>query len=257
MANLLSSVSQATNTAGFINTIINKAIVKPKDLTGVDGFFFDIEDENSIELTSDITDHFVEDNTAINDHIALHPEIVTVHAFVGELANTPPPGMEFLRDLTDRLAALAPYLPNFVTQAQQIYNQIEQTVKQATKLLNSAKTLYNVYKKKSINNPQDKQTYAYNFFYSLWQSRALFSVKTPWGNFTDMAILNMRAYQSPDSKYMTDFSITFKKIRFAETITTNPVQAGRLVIQNSTVSDKGRTKGQLRSLLAIEFFPKG
>jgi len=50
-------------------------------------FAFDIEDENTVSLESDITDHFAEGNISIEDMIALRPEKITVHGFKGELAN--------------------------------------------------------------------------------------------------------------------------------------------------------------------------
>ena len=53
-----------------IQRTADKTISLPQD----ESFFFDYEGEQSVSLTSDITDHFIEVNTAIQDQIALRPE---------------------------------------------------------------------------------------------------------------------------------------------------------------------------------------
>ena len=48
-------------------------------------FIFDIDGTVTHQLESDITDHYVEDNTAVQDHIALRPEKITLKNYQGEL----------------------------------------------------------------------------------------------------------------------------------------------------------------------------
>lgn len=69
------------------------------DLTG-EALLFDYESENTASLESDITDHFVEDNTYLNDHIALRPEIISVRGFKGELSNIVQKAVLFVRSRT-------------------------------------------------------------------------------------------------------------------------------------------------------------
>lgn len=52
---------------------------------GIAGFLFDVPEEQTFVLDSDITDHFVEDNTAIQDQVALRPEKVTLRGLVAEI----------------------------------------------------------------------------------------------------------------------------------------------------------------------------
>src|SRR5580704_11292002 len=42
-------------------------------------FVFHYEGEQSVDLESDITDHFIEDNSPIQDLIALRPAIIETH----------------------------------------------------------------------------------------------------------------------------------------------------------------------------------
>lgn len=46
---------------------------------------FDIAKDWSVDLTSDITDYYVENNSPVQDHIALHPKMVTISGYQGEL----------------------------------------------------------------------------------------------------------------------------------------------------------------------------
>jgi uncharacterized Fe-S center protein len=79
------SLASLSNNVNFLSSATQQAIVKPEDFKGIAGFVFDVITLDSIELSSDITDHYIEDNTAINDHIALKPEIIRVEGLVGEL----------------------------------------------------------------------------------------------------------------------------------------------------------------------------
>ena len=48
-------------------------------------FIFDIDGTTTHTLESDITDHYTENNTAIQDHWALKPEKITLKNYQGEL----------------------------------------------------------------------------------------------------------------------------------------------------------------------------
>ena len=59
---------------------------------------FHIEGENNGVFESDITDHYIEDNTTIVDQIGLRPEVITVTGFIGELNDVLPPALQALTD---------------------------------------------------------------------------------------------------------------------------------------------------------------
>ena len=61
-----------------------------KDKNSQRGFLFNILGEEVVTLTADATDHYVEDNSAIQDHIALKPITITLHGYIGEVNNVPP-----------------------------------------------------------------------------------------------------------------------------------------------------------------------
>ena len=63
---------------------MSKAIVTDGS---INGFLFDIVGKIQHDLDSDSTDHYVEDNTAVQDHIALKPEKITLVYYHGEVSD--------------------------------------------------------------------------------------------------------------------------------------------------------------------------
>lgn len=102
-------------------------------------------------------------------------------------------------------------------------------------------SLYGTYLAKSPQLPtQTKQSNAFAYFYQLWKARMLCTVETPWGTFTDMAILSVRSSQSEETKWQSTLAITFKKIRTSESVVITQGQlSGRILNQESDVTQKG------------------
>ena len=103
-----------------ITTLDNKAIVRPNNPpAGIAGFLFDLQADDEIHLQSDITDHYVEDNTAIQDHIALRPEEITLKGLVAELTDASPPS-NATAGIQDALPLADPMVPELTDMTDQI-----------------------------------------------------------------------------------------------------------------------------------------
>lgn len=71
-----------------LSTLDRKAIVRPNNPpAGIAGFLFDYDAESFMELISEITDNAVEDNTSLQDNIALLPERFTTRGMIAELTD--------------------------------------------------------------------------------------------------------------------------------------------------------------------------
>lgn len=208
--------------------------------TQVPSLIFDIEEENTLVLTSDITDHWVEDNTAIQDQIALRPETYTVNGYIGELNDVVPPLLQPLKLVADKLLPLAAFTPVITSAALIAYNEALQAYQLAQLAKSSVISAYNSITGNS-NSTQTKQQKMANLLVGYWNSRTLFTVQTPWAIFTDMAIQNLRIIQDGDTRMVSDFEITFKKMRFAKTVIKYPSNSAqsRLKAISSTVVDHG------------------
>jgi hypothetical protein len=119
-------------------------------------------DEERVSLRSDITDHYIEENIAVQDHIALNPERFTLRGYIGELNDILPFFLSSVPDILPRLSVLDEYLPQFTTQAKQFYDALTLVQALAGNALQQAQTLYGIFTGKSIT--ATRQQNAYNYF---------------------------------------------------------------------------------------------
>lgn len=228
----------------LLNDAINasQSFVEVAGVVGIAGFVFDIADESQVILESEITDHYVEDGTAVQDHIALRPEKVTLKGYVGELPYTKDGGQTTLQKATQKLTTIASYLPAVSTFAQNLYSRAKTKNDALTALKDTGLDLYKTYR--NVNIPHDKQSEAFIYFEALRNSRALFTVQTPFRYYTDMAIESIKSVQSSATRDESNFEVTFKKIRKVQTSAVNLAGLqGRLVNMASNVVKKGIVKG--------------
>ncbi len=220
-------------------------------------FLFDYEGEQTVNLTSDITDHFIEDNTAIQDQIALKPEEVSTHGFISELNDIAPPALQQAKTLADKLTVINAYTPVLSQTALIAYNTAFQLYQVAQNAKNAGISAWssingdpqngvsvitgNNFFPLAVEPNQTKQQIALQQFYGYWQSRTLFTVQTPWAIFQNMAIKSLRVIQSEETNTISSFEITFKIMRFASTDTTasGANSQGRAGNQSSAKTDLG------------------
>lgn len=205
--------------------------------TNPKSFLFHYEGEQTVTLESDITDHYVEDNSAIQDNITVKPELITTHGFIGELNNVVPLVPAVAQQAFDKLVALSAYTPALSVSALLAYNLAVQAAQAVIDTANNAVSAWNTVggaigaptlggQTTAIANTefaavQNLQQQAFQMFYGYWRNRTLFTVQTPWAIFPNVAIKSLRAIQNADTAVITDFEVSFKVIRFASTITTN------------------------------------
>lgn len=227
---------------------------------------FNYEGEQSVTLTSDITDHFIENNTAIQDQIALKPITITTSGFIGELNDVAPAALQPLKTVAQKLTPLGPYAPQLSATAIIAYNNALLAYTVGANLINSAVSTWSSISGKGgtsvINGAgiteqpnQNKQQIYFQQFYGYFQRRTLFTVQTPWAIFQDMAIQSLRSVQDAETRVITDFEITFKQMRFASTLSisagsgTNAANLqGRLSSQAGSLVDLGTSALQPSSV---------
>ena len=220
---------------------------------------FHYEGENTALLRSDITDEFIETNSAVNDMIALPPEEITVRGYIGELNNVAPIGNAVISQLKNNLTAISGYEPKLTQQALNAYNTAFFLYQVAASAVSSAvqtwssltgsggESVINGNGLQSQKN-QSAQQAMFQQFYGYWRQRQLFTVQTPWAVFQDMAIKTLRAVQEEDTNEISSFEVTFKLMRFAQAVTTQNATAvttdyndvsGRLQNQSQPSVDLG------------------
>jgi hypothetical protein len=262
----LSALSSVTTAATALSNLV---LVSPQSTVGYQpqnpsqasgqtsqpppAILFHYEGEQTVALESDITDHYIEDNTAIQDQIALKPETITTHGFIGELNDVAPGALAAVKAVADKLTVISAYTPVLSATALLAYNQAFQLYQIGQSAVNSAVAAWSsiggsggesvISSQGLASQPnQTKQQIAFQQFYGYWRSRTLFTVQTPWAVFQNMAIKNLRAIQDAETQTITDFEVTFKMIRTAATVTTpgtNQSYQGRAAAQAAGLTDLG------------------
>jgi hypothetical protein len=256
VSQLQTSATVLTNAVNSAKNLANLILVTPFEERGIQvqnppdpsgapstlippkKFLFNFEGEQSVVLDSDITDHYVEDNTALQDQIALKPITITTAGFISELNDVPPIPLKYLKAAVNTLVTLQPYVPQISLAAQIAYNEAFQFYQIGINALNAAVGAWTSLS--GLRPEQNKQQEAFIFFYGYWAKRTLFTIQTPWAIFQNMAIKNVTAVQDESTKTMTTFNCTFKQMRFAKTTTNqNNTTNGRLYFQTSPVVNQG------------------
>lgn len=248
MANLDATSKPLTlqNAGNLISTVTQQAIARATGSMsalnmGAYGFLFDIIGDETIESTNQITDHYTEDNLAIQDHIAQGPERFALQGYVGEVTNVLEQGLQSIITSVDRLGIIDSFLPGFTLQATQFYSAISQTIGKVTNIIAQVQNAFDLFSQK--NTTATKQQAAYNYFKSMMRSNQPFTLETPYGIFENMYIESLRTKQEDDSRYISDFRVVFKKIRTlsdAVFLAEVPnVKAGKLAQESSPINDQG------------------
>ena len=204
----------------LLSQLQQQAIIRPNNPPpGIAGWVMDVVGDEEVRLTSNITDHYTENNTTIQDNIALPPAEITTTGLVAELLLAPTAAGAVPAPTGTPANPVDPIVeqgPSLSPQAAQTFaiSAISTAAAQSPITGSSSLALYQ--QSQSPQQPgQTRQSNAFGFFVQLWQGRQLFTVETPWGFFNNMAMMSLSGRQSKDSRYQTQFSITFKQLRFA------------------------------------------
>lgn len=239
--------SGTSDAASYLDDRAN-AIIRTGSVEGIAGFLFDIPNQDSINVDWDITDHFTENNSFLNDHKVKKPIIITLTGFVGELVFRAPQGFEgFIQSISNRLETVEAYLgdstPGAVQEAQRVVQQAQSTISAINQTLDKAQNVISFFGDGPEKTAQEE---AYAGLVSLG-SQTILSVETPWATFDDMTIQSLSFTQDGTTNQITDISVTLKQIRISKTKTVDfdknqfPI---REEVQSSLGEDQGDIRGQ-------------
>lgn len=243
--------TQINNSFNDFKETLNKFLVKPANTTGIAGYLFDIDLNQEVTGENDITDHFVEDNTAIQDHIAVRPRQFRLTGLVAEVVDnfSPHTALEFAEKLGPKLLPNSDIAPSFTPGVQLAQRAIQGDTADTLEVVGSQLAGENFtqsanifsalrdnipssFEEPGINffdaaNRQSKQKQAYQFFEALRQQKALISANTPYGFFDNLAITSVSFRQGRETLYRSEVTIQLKEMRFARTDTVS-IKVGQL-----------------------------
>lgn len=245
------SISSVQNFVNGVNGVSsNYVLLPPKGFKGgIAGFVFDYEGDDQITLESDITDHFAEDNSSVQDHIALKPYRIVLRGFVSELT-LPATSQGFFGALTtlqQNIGSVPAYLGKYTPQslqklqgsASKAISQVQNYANEASQYLNQAKNLATLFG--GATGAPTRQQQAFGILSSLRDQRQICNVLTPWCFLPGMAIESLVMIQPKESKTRTDIAVTMKQMRFVD------VQSA----QNTTGTHAGRAGSMYQSKTSL------
>lgn len=231
---------------------------------------FDIITSEQITLSTDITDHIVEDHTMIQDHITIKPRVFTMRGLISEKVYNHPDSVEV--DIPDepwkgtlgKLGVLAPIVSSNVFSAINAVEaglyKIEQGISKVAGGINAGarKILKLLGWKPSANLVHEKwaqdmqQLTAITLLETCRINRIPVKVQTGWGEYlennyyiTDISVTQGDTYQQ------ADLSVTVKEVRFATTETRKMTEedVNRMQQQSAEANDTvtGSTDTELES----------
>lgn len=244
------NISQLENIDALSIQTLTQAILIPTggvNSFGISGFIFDIIGVQEMHNSADITDHFVEDNTTIQDHVALRPMRFTLKGYQGELDDDLQSALAQLFSAATGIANVFGYQPVFTIGAQQTYSAIQVALQQTNQVVSEANNLFGVFS--TFATMATRQQAAYNALLAMQQSRQLCSVDTPYGTFQNMVIEELRARQDETTLMVSEFSVTLKQIRIVSTLvsTTTISSLGRVANYLAANAGNGPAPGQTLS----------
>jgi hypothetical protein len=261
---VVSSIASTSNLVGSAGvsslSLLNatKALLKPLPFKGIapsdtyakqrglenvsGGFLFDIPESESLQLKAQITEHYVEDNSAMQDHISIAPISITLTGKIGELVLKKNDAQAYIDSLLTTLSAASFLAPNLSKSAQNYileYQKLANATERALKQIDTIKKLF------ADGEQANKQQTAYKELSQMFKSRMLYKVETPWVILDNMAIESITFEQDETTKDQSTIAISLKQIQFAQSKTVKgKISKGRQAMQKAPVADKGVARGK-------------
>lgn len=243
--------------SAYSAALSNRVLVAPQGVRQVEAFSFDFKGDDIVDMENDVADHWLEDNTAVQDHIGVRPTIVVLKGTIAELSASG--GLlttivNLLTSLESPLQQLPAYLGSYtpgvtntiskaISQAQNVAVQMQQAMARASQIANLLPGVPSA----------NKQQAAFAQLSAYRNARILVRVFTPFQLFSNMAIINLKAVQNEKTKMASEFIITFKQMNFIGTqIDTASTRSGRNALNAQVQNPNGGTAGTATAITTVQ-----
>lgn len=226
-------------------------------------YFFSTVTSNSIDMSAEITDHYVENNFMVQDHMAIKPVVYTISGFVGEKVYRRE--LQYTDQLERVLSKLTPieaFLPGVSSYAQTVINAaayIESSINRYKASFNRYKNFYKDMTKKNELNQNDadendterpEQNRIYNTFLGMMNNRQIGTLYIPnVGKVENLLIQNVKMEQD-ESEYKSRLVVELKEYRPVEVAITPLTKEGiekytaRCAQQKAATENLGKVQGK-------------
>lgn len=217
---------------------------------GINGWVFDIPTGESLTSKVNISKHYTENGSVINDHAVNEPDEITLTGLVGELVYRKPQGIEgALTEAASRLstvnAYLGPLTQGATQKAAQIATQAAYVANQAKAIAKRAGNVVDFFRGEDATLTLQQK--AYFELMALQKTHQLVWVLTPWNIHYNMLIAQVAARQDETTNDYTDFSVTLQESRFTGVETTTFDEGNyksAIDAQSAATADAGKVAGK-------------
>ena len=197
---------------------------------------------SSLSLTSQITTHYTEENYHINDHWALEPDKFTLTGLIGEIIYRPSKNWsnkaeKAFIDYLKPLGVISPTFDSYTQSAINITNAVEESYRRYENIAKKALRTIGI----SENVKSTNQEFVISQLETLRENRQLVTIHTPYGKYTDMAIVAINANQE-NSKYQSSLEIQLQKWRTVKSKTRSATEEEKSMlakVQNAVSKQHG------------------
>jgi hypothetical protein len=192
-------------------------------------------------LQAQITDHVVEDNTMLQDHIALSPIKITLTGKVSELVLVRSKLQKYAETALNALSSVGVLSPALSVSASQALSKAIRDKEAVDKTIAKFNNLKEVV---AGNTVKTKQQEYYLEIKQWFYGRGLFTVQTPWETLENMAIESVSFDQDETTVEWTTVTVTMKQITLAKTKQLTTEIKGRVKVQKTPIAEKGKVRGK-------------
>jgi len=198
----------------------------------------------TMSLNADITDNYVENNIAYQEHIALKPKIFTISGEVGELTWFKKDGENsVISAVEQKLRPIVTFLPPVSKQASAIQEKALKIMGVVDSLDNFANRIWGLLSDDDVDTEQKK---SYKYLMSLWQRRVPIDIRSPYGKLKNYVIQSIEFTQPDRTVDKSTIKISFKEFKTViekrAKVDSKKLQ-GRKSAQQATKQNKGTTTG--------------
>jgi len=217
--NSISQPAAALSNLALITPNTNYGYHAFNALTGAStgpSFLFTYELENKVRLDAEFPDSWLENNTSIQDHAVIKPEIIMVRGAIGEVTFIAPPLFPVLGQVQSALTLISTFAPGFSRSAMNTINDAEQAYNEAAAAVNGGVQAWanltgsgvNVVTGQGENQSisQNQQQQMFSRIYGFWRQQVnqaapvLWTVQTPWAVFSPVGLMSAEITQGEDSE---------------------------------------------------------
>ncbi len=218
-------------------------LIEPRD-EEIKDLHLHIYGNETMTLTADITDNYVENNIAYQEHIALKPKVFTVSGEIGELTWFKKDEKNSIIDAVEqKLYPVVSFLPPVSKSASLIQSKALKIMGVVDSLDNFANRFWSLLSADDVSTEQKK---GYQYLMALWQRRVPIDIKTPYGKLSNYVIQSIEFTQPDRTVDKSLVKISFKEFKTViekrSRVDMKKFQ-GRKSAQQASKQNKGTTTG--------------